>query len=182
MPAQSDPLPPVPAAEYIEAIAQHCSSVCIITAAVGDERFGLTATAMTSVTASPPRLLVCVNKGGITHGKITSAGAFCVNVLSEDQEQVAMVFAGMSGDNTDRFASGKWTTLKTGAPALMGAAAVFDCRLVEVADQSSHSVFFGEVVATGRRPGQDTLLYGVRRFRQLRKVFAGLNAGVDDYL
>ena len=43
--------------------------------------------------------------------------------------------------------------------------------LGEVVDQSSHSVLFGDVVATRCTTGQDTLLYGARRFRQLRKVF-----------
>jgi len=43
-------------------------------------------------------------------------------------------------------------------------------------------VLFGEVVATERLPGQDSLLYGGRRFRQLRKIFAGMTEGPDEYL
>ena len=177
-----DALPTVTPAEYVEAIAQHVSSVCVITTEVGGERFGLTATAVSSVSAEPPRLLVCINRTGTTHDRSLEAGVCCVNVLSEHQDLVAMVFAGMGGAREDRFATGEWSVLKTGAPALEGAAAVFDCRLGERMDQSTHSVLFGDVVAARHQKGQDTLLYGVRRFRQMRKVFAGLASDADDYL
>ena len=174
-------LPPVSAADYIAAIAQHVASVCVITTLCEGERFGLTATAVASVSAEPARLLVCVNKTGQTHDKILHSGRFCVNVLTEAQDKVAMVFSGMAGARADRFAVGEWTTLASGAPVLIGAAAAFDCRLASLSDHSSHSVLFGDVLATRHRAGEDTLLYGVRRFRQLRKIFTGV-AGDDEYL
>jgi flavin reductase (DIM6/NTAB) family NADH-FMN oxidoreductase RutF len=173
-------LPPVAAADYIAAVAQHVSSVCVITTEHDGERFGLTATAVASVSATPARLLVCVNKSGQSHERILRSGRFCVNVLTETQENVAKVFAGMTA-GADRFASAEWTTLVTGAPALTGAAASFDCRLASVSDQSTHSVLFGDVLATRHLTGEDALLYGVRRFRQMRKIFTGL-AGDDEYL
>ena len=164
-------LPLVASADYVGTIAQHVSSVCVITTQHDGVRYGLTATAVASVTADPPRLLVCVNKSGQTHEKILASGAFCVNVLAEEQDQIAMVFAGMGGKEVDRFALGEWTRLATGAPALVGASAVFDCRLGEMGLQSTHTILFGDVVATAHRKGADTLLYGARRFRQLKKVF-----------
>lgn len=175
-------LPSVAAADYVAAIAQHVSSVCVITTDLDGQRFGLTATAVSSVTADPPRLLVCVNKSGQTHEKIAAAGRFAVNVLAEDQDRVAMVFAGMGGREVDRFATGAWGKMQSGAPVLQGAAAAFDCRLVETISQSSHSIFIGEVVTTAHRGGVDTLLYGARKFRQLRKLFVGPNGGAEEWL
>ena len=174
--------PLVSPAQYLAAIAHHVSSVCVITAEVEGVRYGLTATAVSSVSAEPPRLLVCVNKSGQTHKRIVAVGRFGVNVLAEGQDKIAMVFAGMGAPGEDRFAAGAWTTLKTGAPILEGAAAAFDCVLAETSEQSTHSVFFGDVVATRHHVGQDTLLYGGRRFRQLRKVFSGLGDGQAEYL
>jgi flavin reductase (DIM6/NTAB) family NADH-FMN oxidoreductase RutF len=173
-------LPPVSASDYIAAVAQHVSSVCVITTVCDGERFGLTATAVASVSASPARLLVCVNKSGLSHEKILRSGRFCVNVLTESQDRIAMAFAGIAGV-ADKFAVGEWTELKTGAPALIDAAACFDCRLASICDQSTHSVLFGDVVAARHMTGEDALLYGVRRFRQLRKVFSAI-AGDDEYL
>jgi len=182
MPSELSTLPPVPAAEYIAAILQHVSSVCVITTELDGYRYGLTATAVCSVTADPARLLVCVNKSGTTHAKLLESGRFCVNVLTEEQDKIAMIFAGMGGKDIDRFAEGHWTRLTTGAPVLSDAAAAFDCRLAEACEQSSHTILFGDVLATAHRSGQDTLLYGARRFRQLRKVFAMHPGGPDEYL
>lgn len=174
-------LAPVAPAEYVAAIAQHVSSVCVITTEHEGLRYGLTATAVSSVTADPPRLLVCVNRSGLTHEKILASGRFCVNVLAEAQDRIAMVFAGMGGKDADRFAEGEWVRMVTGAPALAHASAVFDCRLGETLQQSTHTILFGDVLATAHRNGADTLLYGARRFRQLRKVF-GAQGEPADYL
>ena len=179
--SRDDAFSPITPAAYIAAVAHHVSSVCVVTTECEGERFGLTATAVSSVSAEPPRLLICVNKSGLTHEKIRASGQFAVNVLAEGQDEVGMVFASRAGAG-DRFKTGDWGRLKTGAPILGGAAAAFDCLVGETSDQSTHTVFFGDVVACEHRLGQDTLLYGARRFRQLRKVFEGLVAGDDEYL
>jgi flavin reductase (DIM6/NTAB) family NADH-FMN oxidoreductase RutF len=163
-------LQPVGSQEFVQAMGQHASSVCVITTRVGQQRYGLTATAVSSVCTSPPRLLVCVNKSGSTHAKIAEAGRFCVNVISEDQEQIAKCFAGIMGNDLDRFSFGNWHDLATGSPALLDAASAIDCTLVHQIDQFSHSIFIGEVVAVSLRPGKDALLYAARRFRYLRKT------------
>jgi flavin reductase (DIM6/NTAB) family NADH-FMN oxidoreductase RutF len=161
---------PVDTARFVAAMGQHVSSVCVITACHEGQRYGLTATAVSSVCASPPRLLVCVNKSGISHEKMIASNSFCVNVLSEAQDTVAKSFAGMLGKGHDRFSVGAWHTLATGAPVLVGAAASFDCRIAEVIDQFSHSILIGEVIGVATGQGHDALLYGARRFRTLRKT------------
>ena len=127
---------------------------------------------MSSVCASPPRILVCVKKSGVSHEKIIASGVFCVNVLSEMQDVVAKAFAGMLGKDKDRFSVGEWHTLQTASPVLKEAAAVFDCRVAETIDQYTHTIFIGEVLAALSKVGEDTLLYGAKRFRTLRKAIA----------
>lgn len=161
---------PVATAEFIAAMGQNVSPVCVITTAHEGSRTGLTATAVSSLCADPPRLLVCVNRSGASHAMITASGRFCVNVLAEEQGQIARLFAGMSGKDADRFAAGEWHRLVTGAPALAGATAAFDCELAATVDQFSHTIFIGEVVAVTTSQNRDPLLYGARRFRTLRKV------------
>jgi len=162
--------PPVPVSQFVQAMGQHAASVCVITTADADGCYGLTATAVSSVCASPPRLLACVNKSGVTHEKIALSGMFCVNVLGEAQEQVAKSFAGMLGKGIERFSVGDWGTLVSGCPALAEATSVFDCRVVQQIDQFTHSIFIGEVVGVAHAPGRDALVYGARRFRTLRKT------------
>ena len=178
----STPTESVSQDDFVRAMAQHVSSVCVITTKLGGQRLGLTATAVSSVSAQPPRLLVCVNKSSFTHAKILEAGFFCVNVLSEMQDVVAKAFAGMLGPDVDRFGVAKWTEIRTGAPVLTGAAAAFDCVVGQTFDQFTHTILIGDVVGASCRLGQDSLLYGSRKFRQLRKVFSSLESNAGETL
>ena len=53
---------------------------------------------------------------------------------------------------------------------MQGAAATFDCAVVESLDQFSHTIFIGEVMDVSAGIGRDALVYGARRFRSLRKI------------
>jgi cob(II)yrinic acid a,c-diamide reductase len=95
-------------------------------------------------------------------------GVFALNTLSAGQVEIANAFSGLTGlSQEDRFALGSWSTLSTGSPALDGAQAVFDCRVVEARDMASHRVLFGKV--TGLRIGDsvDPLIYHHRQYRTL---------------
>jgi flavin reductase (DIM6/NTAB) family NADH-FMN oxidoreductase RutF len=166
------PRPAAPTPDFVAAMGQHVSSVCVITTQHQGKNFGLTATAMSSVCADPPRLLVCINKSGTSHEMILAAGVFCVNVLDEHQEKIGKAFAGMLGKDFDRFSAGEWQELATGAPVLKSASAVFDCEIKQVIDQFTHSVIIGEVLAAQVGRAGDALLYGARKFRTLRKTAA----------
>ena len=132
-------------------------------------RYGLTATAVCSVTADPPRLVVFVNKNVAADQAIRSSGALCVNVLAAEQEDVAKAFAGMIDGvhGEDRFGYGQWTNLSTGTPALDGALANFDCRVVKVFEESTHHAFLCEVLATREREGGQALIYLNGAFRSI---------------
>src|SRR5687768_1752789 len=54
---------------------------------------GLTATSFTSVSLSPPLVLVCVRADSRGTATIAANGAFAVNVLTGDQEALARRFA-----------------------------------------------------------------------------------------
>lgn len=149
-------------------MSRHFASVCVISTLCGNELHGLTATAVSSLTSEPPRLLVCVNKKGQSHQAISSSRILCVNVLSEDDEPLAKSFAGMTGDEReDCFADGEWTTLVTGAPAFTKACAVFDCRVAQMIDQSTHTIFVCDVLAVEESEDTQPLLYGQRSFHRL---------------
>ncbi|MEL0023980.1 MAG: flavin reductase family protein [Alphaproteobacteria bacterium] len=151
-------------AAYIDAVASHFASVCVVTTEIDGEYFGLTATAVASVTADPPRLLVCVNKSAFSHDKIIQSGRFCVNVLSTAHEDIAKRFAGHTDQYKERFTTQNWIKLSTGAPALKNALASFDCILGELSPQATHSVLFGDVIAVSKDETKVPLLYGERQY------------------
>ena len=164
-------LPTVTSDDHRYGMRHFAVGVTIITAKDGETRAGLTATAVCSVTADPPRLVVFVNKNVAANEVILNSGALCVNVLAGDQEEVAKVFAGMLKDvhGEARFAQGRWRELATGAPTLDGSLANFDCRVIKVFDESTHNAFLCEVLATCERNDGEALIYlngGFRRIPQ----------------
>lgn len=121
------------------------------------ERRGVTATAVCSLSADPPSVVACIHRDASVGQMAPASGVFCVNVLSTDQQHVAETFAGRTGHvGEDRFAVGEWGELASGAPALAGALASFDCRLQRCVEFASHVLLIGEVEQTlvGAEAGQ----------------------------
>lgn len=139
---------PVSPQAFIAGMRQLAAGVTVVTTEDAGSRAGLTATAVCSVSAEPPQLLVCINVAAEAHDVIARSRRFAVNILSSGQRPVADRFAGMTGHSgEDRFDLGVWKTLATGAPVLAGCCANFDCRVVTSLRAGTHTVFVGEVQA-----------------------------------
>ncbi len=122
-------------------------AVNIVTTSSGDVWAGLTATAICSLSISPPRLLACVNRLGATYEKLSKGRNMCVNVLAVSHEELALKFAGLEGTTeTERFEDGLWLAGKSGAPRLKGALASFDCEIESILDSGSHGIVIGRII------------------------------------
>lgn len=142
----------VDSALFKQGMRRLASGVSIVATAFGGERYGLVATAVSSVSADPPTLLVCVSRSATTGAFIARSGRFSVNVLGADDRGLADRFS-TPGLGVRRFDFGGWTTLHTGAPVLLSALASFDCLVTEEAHVASHTVFFGRVARVRLRDG-----------------------------
>ena len=78
-------------------IGHFASGVTVLTTRDGDEDFGATASAVSSLSLEPPMLLVCLNTRGSTQQAIHASRTFGVNILDEDQGIVAERFASPHG-------------------------------------------------------------------------------------
>lgn len=157
----------VSAASFREGMSCLGAAVSLITSGGPEGRHGMTASAVCSITDSPPTLLVCVNQKNRSHDVFNGNGNLCVNVLAEKHIALADTFAGR-GDTT-RFESGTWTTLATGAPVLADAMVAFDCRIIERRAIGSHSVFYARVVGMLKsEQAAETLIWFDRRYHALK--------------
>lgn len=140
-------------------------AVAVITCGEDGGRTGLTATAVCSLTDSPPMLLACVNGAASAHPVIRRTGRFAVNILAENQLDLARRFAGQDGaEGEQRFAGARWLRLADGAPVLDGALASFDCALEAEHGHGSHSIFVGRVLGVAPGGAGRPLLYHAGRF------------------
>jgi flavin reductase len=129
---------------------------------------GFTATAVMSLSDSPPSLAVGVGAGSSTHGVIAESGWFCVNVLAANQRHLADIFAGRTGARgVERFAEGCWTSSLQGPAVLVDALASFVCRLTARHVHSTHSLLVGEVALLHTHDGNEPLLYWRRDYQRL---------------
>ncbi|MFT4233637.1 MAG: flavin reductase, partial [Microbacterium sp.] len=128
-------------AEFRDAMARMGAAVNIITTAGPGGRTGFSATAVCSVTDSPPTLLVCLNHNASVFGSIIENGALCVNTLSAGQEDLARLFGGKTPAE-ERFAQGLWTEGESGIPLLQNALASFECDIDHWNDVGTHRVLF----------------------------------------
>lgn len=154
--------------DFRNAMSHFAAAVHIVTT---DGPFGLRGTTVTSVCSvsdDPATLLVCLNMSSPANDRFADNGAFCVNVLSSEQEPVARAFAGEGRlSPEERFAQAEWKTLVTGSPILKGALASFDCRVREARNIATHRILIGEVVGLDVSAQAPSLLYKERQFYSL---------------
>jgi flavin reductase len=144
------------------------AAVNVVTTSGGSGPCGLTASAVCSVTDDPPSLLLCINRESEMNEAFKASGVLCVNTLAASQEELSPLFAGFTGvPQAERFASGQWTTLTTGAPVLLGAVVSFDCRVAQWTEIGTHTVFVCEVEAIQTGPAHEGLIYFGRAYHRI---------------
>ena len=75
--------------DFFNAMSLLSASVNIITTDGPAGKGGITASAVCSVTDTPPTILVCINKRSSIHNKIIQNKQVCINILSAGQEDIA---------------------------------------------------------------------------------------------
>lgn len=147
IPARTDP-----ALVFREGMSRLGAAVNLIATDGPAGRHGLTVSAVCSVTDTPPMLLVCINRKAFAHDAFVRNGVLSVNVLHDGHQDLSKAFARWTGE--DRFVASNWLPGETGAPCLSDAPVYFDCRIADVQERGSHSVFFCSVVSTVVSPAR----------------------------
>jgi flavin reductase (DIM6/NTAB) family NADH-FMN oxidoreductase RutF len=135
---------------FRDVIGHFASGVTIITARHGDVDYGLTVSAVTSLSIEPPMMLVCVNKTSRTLPSIRASGTFGVNILGESQGELARRFA---TDSDDKFDGVDVVYSELGNPLLREALAHLECRVIQEIAGGTHSVFLSVVQRAERFEG-----------------------------
>ena len=160
--------PDVNPTSYREAMSRFAGAVHVITTDGAAGRRGITVIAACSVSDNPPTVLACLNRENASNECFRENGVFALNTLASGQQEVADTFSGLNDVlAADRFHHGEWDVLETGAPALLGALATFDCRIVDHKDLATHRVLFGQVTALRIGDTHSPLIYHQRGYKFL---------------
>lgn len=131
------------------------SGVVIVTTFDAGRAVGTTVSAFSSVSLSPPLLLVCLDHKSRTRAAVRRAGAFCINVLSAGQETLAHLFAGATGG--DRFEAVASDLGPLGTPMIQGALAHIECQLEAAHAAGDHDILVGRGAHVSTRPGRPVI-------------------------
>jgi flavin reductase (DIM6/NTAB) family NADH-FMN oxidoreductase RutF len=104
---------------------------------------GLTANSFTSVSLTPPLVLVCIRNSSHNARLIGEAGRFAVNVLADDQIAVSSRFASKVVAN--KFEGVNWSLSAGGSPILGNVVSWFDCAVSQIIEAGDHVIIVGAV-------------------------------------
>lgn len=151
---------------YRNVIGHFSSGVSIVTVNDDGVNYGITASAVCSVSLEPPMLLVCVNQNTGTCHAISKAKSFTVNILGIEQAELALQFA---RPNSDKFADVKFSYGELGNPLLDHTLAQIECRLVNEITGGTHSIFLGEV-QSAQADSRNPLVYFRGKFGEFKQI------------
>lgn len=130
-------------AHFRQVLGHFPTGVTIITASAAGVPVGLAIGSFSSISLEPPLVGFFADKRSSSWPRIREAGAFCVNILGDDQEDVCRVFASKSDD---RFVGIGWHMNSTGSPRLDGVLAWIDCEIDSVVEIGDHDLCVGRVL------------------------------------
>lgn len=150
-----------------EVLGHFASGVAVVTARGPDGPLGFTCQSFASLSLDPPLVSFAPARSSTTWPRIREVGAFCVNVLADDHEQLSANFA-RSG--VDKFAGVDWRPGPTGAPVLDGVSAWIDCELWNEYDGGDHTIAVGRVLDLGADAARLPLLFYRGRYGVTRRT------------
>jgi len=140
-PAMSDP--GVEAGAFRHALGHFPSGVTVVAGLTADGTpTGLACQSFTSLSLSPPLVLICPGRASTSWPKLHAAGRFTVNVLAADQQEVCVA---LGRPGTSKFDGVSWHRTGAGAFVLGGAIAWVDCDIHAVHDGGDHHIVVGAV-------------------------------------
>jgi flavin reductase ActVB len=147
---------------FFDVMASFPTGVAIVTTTTPDGvPRGLTTTAVCSISAEPPTVLVSVDLGSRTLAALRERRAFAVNFVGAGRSELCLLFASKA---RDKFADVSWQAGATGLPLLHeDALAWAECSTVKELVVGDHVLLIGLVEEGGVRAELEPPLLYYRR-------------------
>ena len=136
---------PVNPDEFRKALGHFAVAVTVVTTRAEEQLAGITVTAFSSLSLTPPLVLVCIDGRAWLHERLALGTSLAINFLKEDQELVSRRFASGGPNQFDGIG---YKLGESGAPLLDGCLATLECRVVDRVAGGDHTIVVAEVLAT----------------------------------
>ena len=145
--------------EFRKAWGKFPTGVSLVTTRTKDgTAYCTTANAISSVSLEPMLVHLSLGKEGATCANIVREGRFGINVLGEDDEELAQFFAKAPPQERGRVPVDHRVS-PHGTVLLAEALTVMDCRVVQQVEAGDHIIFIAEVDGIEVRDGRPLVFY-----------------------
>jgi flavin reductase (DIM6/NTAB) family NADH-FMN oxidoreductase RutF len=126
----------------------------------GEEMNGFTASWVMQSSFNPPMIVNCVRQDSGSHEMIKNSGVFALSFLEDGQKDLAAQFFKPKRRVGNKFEDVEfYEGSETGCPIITDSLGYVECRVVGALEQGDHTVYLGEVIASGiHREGNPLLL------------------------
>jgi flavin reductase (DIM6/NTAB) family NADH-FMN oxidoreductase RutF len=145
------------AAAYRTAISHFATGVTVVTSAGSEGPSGLTANAVCSVSLEPLLMLVCLERDSRTLASVRQSGKLAVNILAEQQEPLARVFA-TKRPEAEKFEGVGYREVD-GVPVLDDVVAWLTGDLHDLVDGGDHVIGVAAVKSVQSNGGEPLVYY-----------------------
>jgi flavin reductase (DIM6/NTAB) family NADH-FMN oxidoreductase RutF len=143
-------------------------SMLIVTAAAGGERSGCLVGFATQVSIDPARFLVCLSNKNRTYRIALRSPVLVVHFVPIEHGELAELFGGQTGDETDKFARCEWRPGPEGVPIVSALENWFAGRVIQQIPFGDHRGFLLEPI-----DGQDGRGKGSLTFHRAKRIEPG---------
>lgn len=155
---------------FRNAMGSFATGVTVITTETNGIPHGMTANAFMSQSLNPKLVIISLKEDAQMLTKIKESGYFSVNVLSEEQQHLSMIFAGqIKSEEKIQF------DYLDGKPVIPGALAQLVCQVKSEYIEGDHTLFVGEVTFINLNDGEP-LIFSKGKYRKLDKASLVLNS------
>ena len=148
-------------AQLKDAMSRFVTGVTVVTTRFEGQDYGMTCNSFNTVSLEPALVMWCIRKTSGSYAAFTQSEGYTVNILAAHQADVAMSFT--QGSHAERFTPLTEQHAPSGLRTIAGAAAWFDCELVQIVSAGDHDILIGKVLATHTH-NVPALSYAQRQF------------------
>lgn len=139
---------------FRNAMGKFATGVTVITTAINGEVRGMTANAFMSVSLDPKLILISIGEKAKMNEIIKQTGKFTVNILSEEQQDLSMLFAGQLKEKQN--VTFDWVGDQ---PVLPNSLANIFCDVYNTHVAGDHTLYIGKVTDIYMKEGAPLLFF-----------------------
>ncbi|KHE67449.1 flavin reductase family protein [Halobacillus sp. BBL2006] len=136
------------------AMGKFATGVTVIASEVEGQVHGMTANAFMSVSLDPKLILISIDKKARMNEVVKQSNQFTVNILSGDQKEMSMIFAGQIKENKNI----EFDTFE-GLPVIENSLVSLACNVYQAHEAGDHTLYIGEVINLNVQDGEPLAFY-----------------------